>query len=58
MIPIKFRRSLCTKHNGIHLAFIALGALTVVSTLIFVGLRRDDGSSVSQHKAELPAETV
>jgi len=23
MIPIKFRRSLCTKHNGIHLAFIA-----------------------------------
>ncbi|MGE0513439.1 MAG: MFS transporter [Hyphomicrobiaceae bacterium] len=32
---------------GIHKAFLVLGALTIVSTLVFRGLRRDDGASVS-----------
>ncbi|MGE0766715.1 MAG: DHA2 family efflux MFS transporter permease subunit [Hyphomicrobiaceae bacterium] len=32
---------------GIHKAFLVLGALTVVSTLVFRGLRKDDGASVS-----------
>jgi len=36
---------------GIHKALVALGALTVVSALIFLGLRPGDGSSVSQHQA-------
>ncbi len=36
--------------HGIHLAFRALGALTVVSTLVFAGLKRDDGQSVSRQK--------
>jgi EmrB/QacA subfamily drug resistance transporter len=36
--------------HGIHKAFLCLGALTIVSTLIFRMLRSDDGSQVSQHK--------
>jgi EmrB/QacA subfamily drug resistance transporter len=34
---------------GIHKAFLALGALTLVSTLVFAGLKRGDGSIVSEH---------
>jgi EmrB/QacA subfamily drug resistance transporter len=36
--------------HGIHLAFRALGALTVVSTLVFASLKRDDGQAVSRQK--------
>jgi EmrB/QacA subfamily drug resistance transporter len=36
--------------HGIHEAFLALGGLTVLSTLIFSGLRPGDGDNVSQHK--------
>jgi hypothetical protein len=36
--------------RGIHKAFIALGAFTALSSLIFTRLRRGDGESVSQHK--------
>lgn len=32
---------------GIHKALLVLGALTIISTLIFRALRRDDGESVS-----------
>ena len=32
---------------GIHKTFLVLGALTIVSTLVFRGLRKDDGESVS-----------
>lgn len=35
--------------QGIHKAFVALGALTVLSTLIFRELRSGDGDNVSQH---------
>jgi EmrB/QacA subfamily drug resistance transporter len=35
--------------HGIHHAFVALGALTVLSTLVFRALQADDGSSISQH---------
>ena len=41
--------------GGIHRAFILLGGWTIVSALVFVGLKRDDGAAVSRHKAELPA---
>jgi hypothetical protein len=40
--------------HGIHQAVLALGLATIVSTAVFAGLRRDDGSSVSQHRADLP----
>jgi MFS family permease len=36
--------------HGIHKAFIVLGILTVVSTLVFRDLRRSDGLSISQQK--------
>jgi len=39
--------------TGIHHAFLVLGVLTIVSTLIFRGLKRDDGASIS-----LSGETV
>ncbi len=40
--------------HGIHLALLALGALTILSTMVFIGLEGGDGDAVSQHKAELP----
>lgn len=36
--------------HGIHLAFRALGGLTIVSTLVFASLKRDDGQAVTQQK--------
>jgi EmrB/QacA subfamily drug resistance transporter len=36
--------------HGIHKAFLCLGALTIISTLIFRSLRSDDGSLVSRQK--------
>ena len=36
--------------HGIHEAFIALGVLTILSTLVFTGLKSDDGADVSQQK--------
>jgi hypothetical protein len=36
--------------SGIHHAFFVLGALTVLSTIVFRELKSDDGAAVSQHK--------
>jgi len=36
--------------HGIHSALLCLGALTIVSTLVFSDLKSEDGDSVSQHK--------
>jgi EmrB/QacA subfamily drug resistance transporter len=36
--------------HGIHEAFISLGGLTVLSTMVFSTLRSGDGDNVSQHK--------
>jgi EmrB/QacA subfamily drug resistance transporter len=36
--------------RGTHKAFLCLGLLTIISTLVFRTLRSDDGSVVSQHK--------
>jgi hypothetical protein len=36
--------------RGIHEAFIALGAFTALSSLLFGRLKSSDGESVSQHK--------
>jgi EmrB/QacA subfamily drug resistance transporter len=41
--------------HGIHEALIALGILTIVSTSVFVRLKRGDGDDVSQHKVPQPA---
>jgi MFS family permease len=42
--------------HGIHTAFIILGAFTVLSSLIFQELKRNDGDILSLHKAIQHAE--
>jgi hypothetical protein len=42
--------------RGIHHAFLALGAFTVVSALLFGGLTSTDGDNLSRHKVALPAD--
>jgi hypothetical protein len=37
--------------HGIHEALIALGILTIASTIVFRSLKAGDGDDVSQHKA-------
>jgi hypothetical protein len=40
--------------HGIHQGFGVLGALTIVSAVVFVGLRKNDGSAVSRHVQQQP----
>ena len=53
-IPDRFHADPVQMIHGIHQGFLVLGAMTVVSTLVFVGLKRDDGDAVSRPKAVLP----
>ena len=55
-IPDRFNSSPPQLIHGIHQAFLVLGAMTVVSALVFVRLRSGDGSAVSQHKAAVATE--
>ena len=50
-IPDRFHSSQPQMIQGIHKAFLVLGAMTILSTLIFSELKSGDGDSVSQHKA-------
>jgi len=50
-IPDRFHSSAPEMIHGIHEAFLVLGGLTVLSTLIFAELKSGDGDNVSQHKA-------
>jgi hypothetical protein len=43
--------------HGIHSAFFVLGAITVLSTIVFRKLRSTDGSATSQHKILQHSET-
>jgi EmrB/QacA subfamily drug resistance transporter len=54
-IPDRFHATSHQIIHGIHLACLALGVLTVLSTLLFRTLKPDDGDNVSQHKVALPA---
>jgi hypothetical protein len=49
-IPDRFHSSAPEMIHGIHRAFLVLGALTVLSTIIFADLRSGDGDSVSLEK--------
>jgi hypothetical protein len=40
--------------TGIHKALIALGILTIVSTIVFRSIKTGDGDDVSQHKVLHP----
>ena len=55
-IPDRFHSSPPQLIHGIHQAFLVLGAMTVLSAIVFVGLKADDGSAVSQHKTAVPTE--
>ena len=54
-IPDRFDSEPGTMMHGIHLAFLVLGTMTIVSVAVFSRLRGDDGSAISQHKAIVPA---
>jgi MFS family permease len=49
-IPDRFHSNAPDMIRGIHRAFIVLGGLTVLSTIVFRKLTSADGESVSQHK--------
>jgi MFS family permease len=41
--------------HGLHLAMLALGTMTIASTVVFSRLKAGDGDAVSRHKSELPS---
>lgn len=53
-IPHRAHVAAAAMAEGIHRACLVLGALTVLSALVFRDLRNDDGASVSQHKLGMP----
>ena len=55
-IPDRFHADAAQMIHGIHQAFVILGCLTVISAMVFVRLKREDGDAVSRHKVVLPAE--
>jgi len=54
-IPDRFHSDASQLIHGIHLAFFALGGLTILSSLVFADLRRNDGANVSR-KSTNPAD--
>jgi hypothetical protein len=54
-IPDRFNSDSEQMIHGIHLAFLILGAMTIVSVIVFRRLRSDDGNAISQHKAIVTA---
>ncbi|MGB8323569.1 MAG: MFS transporter, partial [Candidatus Acidiferrum sp.] len=49
-LPDRFRSNPPEFIDGIHRAFYVLGAMTILSTLVFSELKRGDGDAVSQRK--------
>ena len=54
-IPDRLHATVPGMIHGLHLALLLLGALTIVSTVVFNELKSGDGDAVSRHKAELPS---
>jgi EmrB/QacA subfamily drug resistance transporter len=54
-VPDRMHASAPEMIHGIHLALLALGVLTIASTIVFNELKSGDGEAVSRHKAELPS---
>ena len=50
-IPDRFHSEPGQMIHGIHLAFLVLGGMTVLSAAVFVELKKDDGDNVSRHRA-------
>jgi EmrB/QacA subfamily drug resistance transporter len=53
-VPSRFNSDRPEMIHGIHDAFLFLGALTIFSTIVFRGLKRDDGGNVSHQKVFHP----
>ena len=53
-IPDRFHSSPPEMIKGIHRAFLVLGGLTVLSTMVFRSLKPEDGDVVSRHKRVEP----
>jgi EmrB/QacA subfamily drug resistance transporter len=49
-IPDRYHSNAPQMIHGVHKAFLALGALTILSSIIFRELKGDDGNAVSQRK--------
>jgi EmrB/QacA subfamily drug resistance transporter len=49
-LPDRYRSNPLQFIHGIHRAFFVLGGMTLLSTLVFSGLKRGDGDAVSQGK--------
>jgi EmrB/QacA subfamily drug resistance transporter len=49
-LPASARSNAPVFMHGIHLAFIALGAFTALSSIVFSRLQSSDGENVSRHK--------
>jgi EmrB/QacA subfamily drug resistance transporter len=49
-IPDRFHSNAPEIIRGIHRAFLVLGGLTILSTIVFRELKKTDGSAVSQNK--------
>jgi EmrB/QacA subfamily drug resistance transporter len=56
-IPDRFHSSAPQMIHGIHSAVFVLGAITILSTIVFRELRSTDGSATSQHKTLEHSET-
>jgi len=41
--------------HGLHEAFLVLGLFTVLSTLVFIRLKKDDGGLIIRHAAPPPS---
>ena len=53
-IPDRFTSDPSQMIHGVHQAFIVLGGLTVLSTIVFRELKSNDGDNVSQHNVIVP----
>lgn len=49
-VPDRFHSNAPQMIHGIHIAFLILGAFTLLSSLIFQELKKDDGGTLSLHK--------
>jgi len=49
-IPDRFNSNAAEMIHGIHRAFLCLGGLTILSTIVFHELKAEDGDNVSRHK--------
>ena len=54
-VPDRFHTAPAELLHGIHEGLVVLGLATCAATLVFRGLRRDDGSAVSRHRSAAPA---